>query len=190
MVWIDYFDVFFGDCSSSSNRLDAMATICVSAQSTWLEFHPSKNPILFGIRNTGVFQAWPFIYGTLITSIFAIILAVPISLGYLHFSCRILPGKNTLATELDDRTASGYSKRSVWLVGNLRLPSQCGSFQLAKALFAAFGQIPVLNFFFTGPIPQSGASRLAAAMILTIMIIPTITAITRDVLAGNPEHST
>ncbi len=60
-------------------------------------------------------------------------------------------------------------------------------FQLAKAWPWRFGQMPVLNFFFTGPIPLSGASRLAAAMILTIMIIPTITAITRDVLVAIPN---
>jgi phosphate transport system permease protein len=50
------------------------------------------------------------------------------------------------------------------------------------------GQVPVLAALFAGPIPQSGASRLAAAMILTIMIIPTITAVTRDVLLSIPNN--
>jgi phosphate transport system permease protein len=59
---------------------------------------------------------------------------------------------------------------------------------VGEGLFTLFGQVPLLKTLFTGPIPQSGASRLAAAMILTIMIIPTITAITRDVLLAIPDH--
>jgi len=39
---------------------------------------------------------------------------------------------------------------------------------------------------FAGPMPASGSSRLAAILILTIMIIPTITAVTRDVLGAIP----
>jgi phosphate transport system permease protein len=57
-----------------------------------------------------------------------------------------------------------------------------------QALGAVFGPIPGLGVLFTGPIPLSGDSRLAAATILTIMIIPTITAVTRDVLLAIPNH--
>lgn len=46
------------------------------------------------------------------------------------------------------------------------------------------GFIPI----FMGPIPVSGASRLAAGFILAIMIIPTITAVTRDVLQAIPQN--
>ena len=59
---------------------------------------------------------------------------------------------------------------------------------LGEALFATLGQVPLLGALFTGPIPLSGSSRLAAAMILTIMIIPTITAVTRDVLLAIPPN--
>jgi phosphate transport system permease protein len=44
-----------------------------------------------------------------------------------------------------------------------------------------------LHYFFAGPIPISGASRLAAALILAIMIIPTISAVTRDVFMAIPR---
>jgi phosphate transport system permease protein len=49
------------------------------------------------------------------------------------------------------------------------------------------GSLPVLGLFFAGPIPASGASRLAAALILTIMIVPTISAVTRDVFLAIPR---
>ncbi|MCB0118816.1 MAG: phosphate ABC transporter permease subunit PstC, partial [Anaerolineales bacterium] len=57
---------------------------------------------------------------------------------------------------------------------------------VAEGLFETFGTVPGLSVLFTGPVPVSGASRLAAAFILTIMIIPTITAVTRDVLLAIP----
>jgi phosphate transport system permease protein len=42
------------------------------------------------------------------------------------------------------------------------------------------------HILFTGPIPASGSSRLAASLILTIMIIPTISAVSRDVFLAIP----
>jgi phosphate transport system permease protein len=49
------------------------------------------------------------------------------------------------------------------------------------------GQIPLLSIFFKGPIPASGSSRLAAGLILSIMITPTIAAVTRDVFMAIPQ---
>jgi phosphate transport system permease protein len=49
------------------------------------------------------------------------------------------------------------------------------------------GLLPGLNILFTGPIPHSGASRLAAALILGIMITPTIASVSRDVLLAIPR---
>jgi phosphate transport system permease protein len=132
------------------------------------------------------FQAWPFIYGTLSTSIAAIILAVPISLGVAIFLAELCPA--WLRVPLN------------WLVELLAaIPSVVfglwGIFvflprtvvPLGQALFSSLGHIPLINAFFIGPIPMSGSSRLAAATILTIMIIPTITAVTRDVLLAIPN---
>ena len=58
--------------------------------------------------------------------------------------------------------------------------------QWVNFLVQPWVQLPVLNIFFHGPIPASGASLLAAAFILSIMITPTITAITRDVFLAIP----
>ena len=134
----------------------------------------------------GVFQAWAFIYGTLITSIFAIILAVPISLGIAIFLSELCPEQIRLPLNwmIELLAAIPSVVYGLWGIF-VFLPKVV--FPVGEGLFTAFGQVPILNFFFTGPIPQSGASRLAAAMILTIMIIPTITAITRDVLLAIPN---
>jgi phosphate transport system permease protein len=45
----------------------------------------------------------------------------------------------------------------------------------------------MIGALFAGPIPASGSSRLAASLILTIMIIPTIAAVTRDVFLAIPN---
>ena len=54
-------------------------------------------------------------------------------------------------------------------------------------LLNTLGHIPGINILFTGPVPESGSSRIAAAFILMIMIIPTISAVTRDVLLSIPS---
>jgi phosphate transport system permease protein len=51
----------------------------------------------------------------------------------------------------------------------------------------ALGKVPGLGILFAGSIPPSGSSRLAAAFILSIMIMPTITAVTRDVFQAIPR---
>ena len=128
-----------------------------------------------------LFQAWPFIYGTLLTSLVAIVLAVPVSLGIAIFLAEICP--DWLRTPLN------------WLVELLAaIPSVVyglwGLFvflpivvaPLGASLGDILGQIPL----FAGPIPLSGASRLGAALILSVMIIPTIAAVSRDVLLAIP----
>jgi phosphate transport system permease protein len=56
-----------------------------------------------------------------------------------------------------------------------------------SVLGETLGAIPFINTLFQGPIPVSGASRLAAGLILSIMIIPTIAAVTRDVFLAIPR---
>jgi len=131
------------------------------------------------------FQAWPFIYGTLLTSIAAIALAVPISLGIAIFLAELCPP--WLRTSLN------------WLVELLAaIPSVVyglwGLFVFLPLIVAPLGtgladifqNIPLIGALFTGPIPLSGASRLGASLVLTIMIIPTIAAVSRDVLLAIP----
>ncbi len=132
------------------------------------------------------FQAWPFIYGTLITSIAAIVLAVPISLGVAVFLAELCPAwlRQPLNWMVELLAAIPSVVYGLWGIF-VFLPRVVVPF--GEALFTALGHIPLLAILFTGPIPLSGSSRLAAAMILTIMIIPTITAVTRDVLLAIPN---
>lgn len=132
------------------------------------------------------FQAWPFIYGTLLTSLTAIVLAVPISLGIAVFMAELCPEwlrlpLNWLVELLAAVPSVVYGLWGLFVF----LPvvvTPVGGF-----IAATLGQVPGLGILFAGPMPQGGASRLGAAFVLTFMITPTITAVTRDVLLAIPN---
>jgi len=133
------------------------------------------------------FKAWPFIYGTLVTSFAALLIAVPITLGIAIFVAELCPAwlrlpLNWLIELLAAIPSVIYGLWGIFIF----LPTVVGP--VAQFLFKVFGSVPGLSYLFTGPVPVSGASRLGAAFILTIMIIPTITAVTRDVLLAIPNN--
>ncbi len=140
----------------------------------------SWNPV------TEKFQAWPFIYGTLLTSLVAILVAIPVSLGIAVFLAELCPRwlrtpLNWLVELLAAIPSVIYGLWGIYLF----LPKVIAP--LGNALDATLGRLPLLGALFSGPIPESGSSRLAAAIILAIMIIPTIAAVSRDVLLAIPN---
>jgi phosphate transport system permease protein len=140
----------------------------------------SWNPVL------DAFQTWPFIYGTLVTSAAAILLALPISLGISIFLAELCPSwlRLPLGWMLELLAAIPSVVFGLWGIF-VFLPTIVEP--LGSALAHTLGSLPLLGPFFTGPIPANGASRLAASLILTIMIIPTISAVTRDVFLAIPR---
>jgi len=132
------------------------------------------------------FQAWPFIYGTLLTSLVAIVLAVPISLGIAVFLAELCPAalRQPLSWMIELLAAIPSVIYGLWgiFVFLPKVVTPVGEF-----LDATLGSVPGLQVLFRGPIPESGASRLAASLILTIMIIPTIAAVSRDVFLAIPR---
>lgn len=140
----------------------------------------SWNPV------TDVFQAWPFIYGTLLTSITALALSMPVSLGVAIFLAELCPRwlYQPLSWMVELLAAIPSVIFGLWGIF-VFLPEVVTP--VGNALFAVFGNIPGLGKFFEGPIPVSGSSRLAASLILAIMITPTIAAVTRDVFVAIPR---
>ncbi len=141
---------------------------------------PSWNPIL------DKFQAWPFIYGTLLTSLIAIVFAVPISLGIAVFLAELCPSwlRTPLNWMIELLAAIPSVVYGLWGIF-VFLPSVVEPF--GAFLASTLGTIPGVGSFFAGPMSASGASRLAAVLILTIMIIPTISSVSRDVLLAIPN---
>ncbi len=131
------------------------------------------------------FRAWPFIFGTIITSLIAIVIAIPFSVGIAIFLAELCPPwlRSPLSLMVELLAAIPSVVYGLWGIF-VFLPlvvAPSGTF-LADTL----GVIPGLDLIFAGPISPSGASRLAAGMILAIMIIPTIAAVSRDVFMAIP----
>jgi len=131
------------------------------------------------------FNSWPMIYGTLITSLVAIILALPLGLGVAIFLAELCPNwlRIPLGLMVELLAAIPSVVYGLWgiFIFLPALVTPIGTF-----FQNSLGQIPGLNIFFVGPIPVSGASRLAAGLILAIMIVPTIAAVSRDVFMAIP----
>jgi phosphate transport system permease protein len=144
---------------------------------------PSANPSWDPVNDN--FQAWPFLYGTLLTSLFAILFALPIGLGIAIFLAELCPPwlRTPLTWLVELLAAIPSVVYGLWgiFVFLPRVVAPLGGF-----LGETIGKVPFLGGLFAGPIPASGTSRLAASLILTIMIIPTIAAVTRDVFLAIP----
>lgn len=130
---------------------------------------------------SGEFGALPFIYGTLVSSFVALVLAVPLAVGVAVF-----------VTELCPRSLRGIISFTVELLA--AIPSVIyglwGIFVLAPLLrtYVEPWLMKTLGWtgFFEGP--AYGIGMLAAAVILAIMIIPIIASITREVLVAVPQN--
>jgi phosphate transport system permease protein len=135
---------------------------------------------------TSQFNSWPFIYGTLVTALIAILLALPTGLGIAIFLAELCPTwlKTPLGLLVELLAAIPSVVYGLWGIF-VFLPSVVAP--VGDFLGSTLGAIPLINAFFAGPIPVSGASRLAAGLVLSIMIIPTIAAIARDVFLAIPR---
>jgi phosphate transport system permease protein len=127
------------------------------------------------------FGALPFIYGTLVSSLVALVIAVPLAVGVAVFTTEMCP--KALRAPL-----------SFFVELLAAIPS------VIYGLWAMFILVPLLSTYvepflaktlgWTGLFEGApyGIGMLAAGIILAIMIIPIISSITREVLTVVPQH--
>ena len=127
------------------------------------------------------FGAWPFVYGTLVSSILALILAVPLSVGVATFITEMCPR---------------------WLKGALAFTTELLAAipSVIYGLWAIFVLVPLLRMYvepflaryfgWTGLFEGApyGIGMLAAGIILAIMVVPIISSITREVMTAVPQQ--
>ncbi len=127
----------------------------------------------------GHFGAWPAIFGTLLTSFLALAMAVPLSLGVAIYLTEFAPKviRQPVATVIELLAAIPSVVYGLWgifvLIPFLKT-------WVYPVLEARLGFLP----FFAGPI--YGPSVLSAALILTIMVVPFIMSVSREVLLAVP----
>ena len=123
------------------------------------------------------------IYGTLITSFIALLIAVPVSFGIALFLTELSPSwlKRPLGTAIELLAAVPSIVYGMW---GLLVFSPVLSTYVQQPLQSIFGGVPYLGALFSGP--PVGIGILSAGIILAIMIIPFIAAVMRDVFEVTP----
>ncbi len=127
------------------------------------------------------FGALPFVYGTLVSSALALLIAVPLAVGVAVY-----------ITEMSPR----------WLRGSLAFTTELLAAipSVIYGLWAIFVLVPLLRQYvqpwlakylgwttlFEGP--PYGIGMLAAGIILAIMVVPIISSITREVMTAVPQQ--
>ncbi|MGH7056032.1 MAG: phosphate ABC transporter permease subunit PstC [Stellaceae bacterium] len=127
----------------------------------------------------GHFGAAPFLYGTVVSSLIALILAGSTGILAGIFLAEFAPRRigAVLGAMIELLAAVPSVVYGLW--GLFVLAPFVGE-RLGPALQAAFGFLPI----FQGPV--SGVNMLTAALVLAVMIVPTIAALTRDLIAAVP----
>ncbi len=126
----------------------------------------------------GEFGALPFIWGTLYSSILALLIATPIALGIGIFISELFPASLRQPLVFLTELLAAIPSIVYGLWGIFVLVPVVRS--LERSLPATLRQLPL----FTGP--PLGVGMLAAAVILAIMVIPFISSVSREVLYSVP----
>ena len=123
------------------------------------------------------------IYGTLVTSIIALVIAVPVSFGIALFLTELSPAwlRRPLGTAIELLAAIPSIVYGMW---GLLVFSPIFANYIEAPLGATLGKIPVIGALFSGP--PIGIGLLCAGIILAIMIIPFIASVMRDVFEVTP----
>jgi phosphate transport system permease protein len=123
------------------------------------------------------------IYGTVVTSILALVIAVPVSFGIALFLTELSPGwlRRPLGTAIELLAAIPSIVYGMW---GLLVFAPIFAEYVQPLLTATLGQIPLIGKLFKGP--PLGIGLLSAGIILAIMIIPFIASVMRDVFEITP----
>lgn len=160
-----------------------VATMTINA---WPAFSQLGSDYFFGTRwspSTGRYGIVPLVYGTLVVSLMATLMAVPVSIGIALFMAEVSGrrSKGPVGLTIDVLAAVPSVVFGLW-----------GFYELVPLLQPLFGRlseltsgIPVVGRVLG---PSSGAGFMTAGLVLALMITPLITSVTREVLATVPHN--
>jgi phosphate transport system permease protein len=154
----------------------------------WIHSSPAKERFGFSFLSSKLwnpvedkFGAWPFVYGTVVTSLVALIISVPLGVGAAIYLSELAPARlsNTL-TFLVELLAAVPSVIFGLLAIFALVPMMRD--YIGPGLQAVFGFLP----FFTGHI--YGVGYLTAGIVLAIMTFPFIISVSREALMAVPRE--
>jgi phosphate transport system permease protein len=129
------------------------------------------------------FGALAPIYGTLVTSFIAMLIAVPVGLMIAFFLTELCPMVLRRPIGIAIELLAGIPS-IIYGIWGLFVFAPFLQKHIQPFLIDAFGGIPVLGSLFEGP--PYGIGMLTAGLILAIMVLPFVTSISRDVFDAVP----
>jgi len=129
------------------------------------------------------FGALAPIYGTLVTSFIAMLIAVPIGLLIAVFLTELCPMWLRRPIGIAIELLAGIPS-IIYGIWGLFIFAPFLQETLQPFLITVFGNVPVLSALFAGP--PYGIGMLTASLILAIMVLPFVTSISRDVFDAVP----
>ena len=123
------------------------------------------------------------IYGTIVTSIIAMVIAVPIGIMIALFLTELCPPSLRRPIGITIELLAGIPS-IIYGIWGLFVLAPFLQQHVQPRIIDAFGSVPVLSTLFAGP--PYGIGILTASLILAIMVLPFITSISRDVFDAVP----
>lgn len=140
-------------------------------------FNESWNPV------TEKFGALPAIYGTVVTSFIAMLIAVPVGLLIAFFLTELCPQWLRRPIGIAIELLAGIPS-IIYGIWGLFVFAPFLQQTLQPFLIDTLGNAPVIGRLFAGP--PYGIGILTAGLILAIMVLPFVTSISRDVFEAVP----
>ena len=137
----------------------------------------SWNPV------TERFGALAPVYGTVITAILALALAVPVGLGIAVFLTELCPMPLRRPIGIAVELLAGIPS-IIYGIWGLFFLAPFVQQHIQPPLIATFADVPGLSTLFAGP--PYGIGILTASFVLAIMVLPFVTAVSRDVFETVP----
>jgi len=128
-----------------------------------------------------VFGALPFVYGTIASSVLAVVIGVPISLGVAIYLAEIAGARTARLLSCLIELVAAIPSVILGLWGIFVLAPWVRTV-VEPPLAAVLGWLPL----FSGP--AYGIGLLAAGIILAIMVIPVVSSVSRDALRAVPQE--
>jgi phosphate transport system permease protein len=160
-----------------------VAALVVGAAPALIAFGPAFvfddnwNPV------TEQFGALAPIYGTVVTSLIAMLIAVPAGLGIAVFLSEICPQWLRRPIGIAIELLAGIPSIIFGIWGLFVLAPFMQS-TVQPFLIETFGELPILSHLFFGA--PYGIGVLTAALVLAIMVLPLITSVSRDMFLVTP----
>jgi phosphate transport system permease protein len=129
----------------------------------------------------GNFGALPFIYGTVVTSILALLIAVPLGLGAAIFLAEMAPPRVSNAMTFLIELLAAVPSVIYGLLGIFILVPALQK-DIVPALKSVLGALPIFQGAFYG------VSVFSAGIVLSVMIVPFIISVSREVLLSVPRE--